>query len=113
MNQTQLKYARVRAEAILYAKEKAITLKHTTDAKTLTNEQKIDALFAGTFKLNSSTGPWNTRIDFGETFKTVDTEKCNLELKIIREKFTRIMDELVLGDNNEALLMLKEFEAYV
>lgn len=113
MNQSQLKYARNRAEELLKAKESAITKKYTTEAISLSNDEKIEAILTGSFEVNKGDGWWYNRINFSETPRKIDTDKRNLEVNKLRAHFTKIMDELVLGDNIEALKMLQEFEAYV
>lgn len=115
MNQTQLKYARERANKIFKEKEVALTNKYTTPAKTLTTDQKLEALKAGDFKIVKSTKGsynrmWWNDVDFGETFAVIDVEKRDPELAELRKKFEALTDELVLGDNETALQLLKDFE---
>lgn len=110
MNQSQLKYARMRAEALLKQKEVELTEKYTTPAKSLTDQEKIDAVLSGQFTIRTDKGWWYTRIDFGEQMKTIDIDKRDPELKKLRESFTKLMDEMILGDDDLALEMLREFE---
>ena len=116
MNQTQIKYARERAFKIYNQKSKEITEKHTTKAKTLSVDEKLDALLAGAFKVNreraKASHTWHFAVDFGETFNTIDTESRDKELSKLTAFYTSLMDELILGDDAAAFSMLKELESF-
>lgn len=115
MNQTQLKYAKERVLKIYNSKAKEITVKFTTPAVTLTTDQKMSALKKGDFTVKSQalgqSNLWYNLIDFGETYAKVDTAGRDAALKELNNKFEQLMDELVLGDNETALAMIKEFES--
>jgi len=114
VNQTQIKYARERAASILKQKIVEARDKFTTPAKTLNTEEKLEALKAGKFTINAPvTGRsmwWYNAVDFGETFATTDTDKLKVETDKLNSTFERLMDELILGDKEQVLKMLKEFE---
>jgi hypothetical protein len=116
MNQSQMKYARQRAEEIKTKKLQDISTKYTTPAVTLTTEQRIKALKAGEYTIDNkqinSGYYWYNAIKFnGDTPRTIDTEKAAKEHAKVKETFTKLMDELILGDNEEALRLLVAFEA--
>jgi len=120
MNQTQLKYARKRAEDAFNAKLKAVTEKHTTPAQTLTDAEKIEALKRGAFTVNpvvednSKYGwkrNWWQYLDFGETFASINAVARDKESAEISVKFHALMDELILGDDDKAIALLREFES--
>lgn len=115
MNQTQVKYARERAKKIYDLKVKSLTDKFTTPGKNLTNDDKFKALREGNFKITERKtfgNMWYNYVDFGETFPVTDTEGRNAELKKLTKFYDDLIDELVLGDNEKALELIKELENF-
>lgn len=115
MNQVQVKYARTRAEEIKRDKLLKLQQEHTVEAVTLTTEQKIEALKKGEVTFITPINQyatWYNCIKFNaESRGYVDTVKINEGKIKINVAFTKLMDELVLGDNEEALKLLAAFEA--
>lgn len=112
MTQAQVKYARQRAEAIYAAKRQAIEQAYTTEAVNLTTEEKIAAIKTDRIEVASSGSYWAYNIKFlDETPRVVHMEQAKPELTKLKQDFDKLMDELVLGDNEEALALLKQFEA--
>lgn len=117
MNQSQLKYVKLRAEAIYNDKKKALREEHTTEAKLITNEEKLNAILTGDFTImdkprGSFYRPsWWQYVNFhGEVIGGLNNDTYTPAAKILEDKFTQLMDELVLGDNRQALELLKAFE---
>lgn len=116
MNQAQLKYARQRAERIFGSRKAAIRTKHTTPAVRLSTDEKLDALKAGTFKVNKKAEErrygWERCVTFnGEREQKIDEAAIEQETAALTEAYRKLEDELVLGDNEQALALLKAFEA--
>jgi hypothetical protein len=114
MNQTQVKYARARAEALFKTRTAAIKAKHTTPAVKLTQAEKFDALRAGQFTIapeNSRYG-WSDCVVFtAARDETVDQDAIDREQAALAAAYRTLEDELVLGDNEQALALLRAFEA--
>lgn len=114
MNQTQLKYARERASSIRKRREEVLKDKHTTPSIKLSTDDKLKALKAGAFKVSKATPAslWYNSVTFtdevvgGLNQKAFDAEKAALDVA-----YNRLIDELVLGDHEEALRLLRAFEA--
>jgi hypothetical protein len=116
MNQTQVKYARARAAAILTARKAAVTEKHTTPAVRLSNDQKRLAIDVGAFRWNADKQEahhnWYSGIVFDvERPAYVDQKAIDEEHGQLIEAYRKLEDELVLGDNDAALALLRAFEA--
>lgn len=137
MNQTQVKYARQRAQEIFNDKKAALKGKFSSPGKTLTLTQKLNALEAGEFTIVEPASAQNTanlssvylevysaypyrsnkseleqRIRFNaETAPTYDTKAEDEAHKALKSTYLALTDELMLGDNQEALKLLKAFEA--
>ena len=111
MNATQLKYARERARDIFGVKMAELARKYT--AKPLTTEEAIEALLAGKFKIvepeKHYSNQWYNRVSFDASPK-VDAKAYQEEKDNLQEQYRSLMDELILGDNEEALKLLKAFE---
>lgn len=116
MNSTKLAYVRNRALEIKKAKLAEITEKYRTPAKTLSGVAKIAALKSGEYTIDenriSDGYYWYNAIKFnGEQIAALDVVKINKEKAVVETKFTKLMDELMLGDDEEAIKLLREFEA--
>lgn len=116
MNQAQLKYARARAERVFRDRKDAIAAKHTTPAVRLSDVEKLDALKAGAFKIDKKAEGlrygWERGVVFnGERDRKVNQPAIERETAELTEAYRKLEDELVLGDNETALALLKAFEA--
>lgn len=113
MNSQQLKYARARADAILSKRTKAIREKWASKEKRLTSAEKLAALKAGEFTIKKHTSEvdryWWDYVIFTKEIDT-DMVGMNTELATLHDEFTKLMDELMLGDQEAALKALKAFE---
>lgn len=115
MNQQQVKYARHRAEGILLEKRKLIEAKYTDQGHTMSFEERIAALKAGEFTVTGdckSSHQWSYHIKFNaDRPRVVDYDAMKPEIDALNKVFQSLLDELVLGDNEEALRLLKAFES--
>jgi hypothetical protein len=113
MNSQQLKYARARANAILSKRTKAIRERWASKEKRLSPTEKLAALKAGEFAVKKPLAGvdryWWDYVIFTKEIDT-DTVGMNTELATLHEEFTKLMDELMLGDQEVALKALKAFE---
>jgi len=116
MNQTQIKYARQRAEAIFSDKSKALEIKHNTKGVSLTIKERLDALMDGDFSIKEPSDyqgahQWHYQVVFdAEKPAVFDRDSYEKDHKELKTAFNALMDELMLGDNQEALKLLKAFE---
>jgi hypothetical protein len=109
MNQTQLKYARERAAAIKRRREEKLTALRN-DA-TLDNDARAKALKEGRFEVRGKGYNWYDRVVFLDAPKGMSDKEYSEAHTKLREEYDRLIDELVLGDQDEALKMLRAFEA--
>ena len=123
MDREQLKYARQRANEIYSTKLNSLNEQFYSPGKTLTSQEKLEALKAGKFTVSDipvtqrrrdyyGDPSWTNYVVFtDETEATTDAEGLKKAQTDLRTKFNKMMDELMLGDNDEALKLLREFEA--
>jgi|SRR6478609_6670533 len=116
MNQAQLKYLRARCERLYADKIKQVTLEFTDIGYSLSAPERVKALKEGRWKyVGPEDAPahqffYNIRFtdDRPRVVNHKDLTPALAELKTIYET---LMDELILGDNEKALELIKEFEA--
>lgn len=110
MNQTQTKYLRERAQ-VIYARRKKV-VRDKFAVKPLTVAQKIAAIKADQFEVKpNQDGKYG--LDYSLTFPAEAQDNAALRdsaLATIDREFTALLDELILGDNEEALRLLKAFD---
>ena len=119
MNQQQRKYAKERIESLVLERLGAINKKHTAPAVTLTKEQRFKAFKKGEYKIKPGVKPEISNytavsdiIDFnGERKSASNHIKINEITKKINLEHQKIMDELMLGDCEKALELIKKFES--
>lgn len=111
LNQLQMKHARQRASEIRDQRISAIKNKHVTPAVELSEDEKREALVAGEFTVTSGGYRWyeGVRFDAMRPAVTVDKEGMEAATKAVKRAFKELEDELILGDNDAALRLLKEF----
>lgn len=113
MNSSQIKYARERIDQIARQKSQAIREKYA--AAQLTTYQKLELLREGRFIVtvpepDKHINSFFDHVQFeGEIKRNREAEQA--EQEELRRIVVRIKDELILGDNEEAMRLLKEFEA--
>lgn len=115
MNQQQIRYVKSRAEEMYKGKQRQLNDKFRVKAVTLTHEQMHKALKSGDFKIKPyNTGAYYVRdfISFPqETPEAFDREGFEKALTSLQKSFNTLMDEIMIGDNEKAIKLLKEFEA--
>jgi hypothetical protein len=121
MNQTQKVYIRKRIEGILQSKLAELRKKLTVQPKTLSPREKIDMIYTGKVKLkprkdvplNVSSSLYVTHLyDFTkyETRGGIDQEKFSKIYKTLKKEADTIIDNVMLGDAEEALKLIQNFE---
>jgi len=120
MNQSQLKYARERAKKLYDKRVKDLTAAHTTEAVPMSDDDKLKALKAGAFRIvpakdrpeNGWRSSWANNVIFpGEVKGGLNTKTFAPAKDQLDKDYTALLDELVLGDNEQALALLRAFEA--
>lgn len=118
MNQAQLKYARTRAEKIYAEKVKEVSAEFVTPAVHFKAPEIQKAIAQGRFRLRTLTPNYSNSLylrdilEFPEECPAVVDTKGQIEaLGELKKEYNNLMDELMLGDNEQALAMLKAFEA--
>ena len=123
MNQMQRNYIRKRVDVILADKMAVTRQKFTTPSKMISNERRISLIRSGKVKLKSdneirNNGYYGTQLtqifDFSkyETKGGVDQKALQAYNKKLRTKANSINDRVMLGDAEEALKMIQEFEDF-
>ena len=107
MRQDQIKYARERLAAIY--KERLNRLSSLIKpAKHLSIQEMCDALENGAFTLDRLASHINYAIKFNAATPEDRTE-YQREIEKLRAKYEAICDELLLGDAEKALSLIKKF----
>ena len=124
MNQLQRTYIKRRVEGILAEKIAESRVKFTAKSKMLTNQERIQMIRAGKVKMKSekdllSAGNYgslyiNTIYDFSkfEVKGGLDQAAHSKHTKKLKAKANEICDTVMIGDAEEALKMIKEFENF-
>lgn len=116
MNKQEKQYATGRIDSIAAEKCHAIKEKYTTDGVSLTGVQRLSAFGAGKYKIRSDVREINTYTDLckvveftDESEDKMDSSRIEAEQAKVRVEATRIKDQLMLGDANEALKLIEKF----
>lgn len=114
MNKQEKDYAISRVNEILKEKITAVEEKYTTKCVHLDDEQRLEALRQGRFEIRAydkdSYHGWPKFVTFhGERPAVVDKESISKEVSELKKKATKIKDELILGDCEEAIKLLNDF----
>lgn len=118
MNQMQKTYAMNRVNEIAGQRRVKSQNKHTTKTKYLALDKRLSLIRTGKVKLNAkcNAGTNNPSItvafDFSkyENKGSIDWDKVSKEMEPIEEECLRIKDQIMLGDEAEALKMIIKFE---
>jgi len=124
MNQTQRTYIKQRVSGILNTKAGQLREKLTKKPKTLTNLERVDMIRAGKVKMfpysklkSNLTGQYGCQVDMVYDFSKyitrggIDQKKYNAGFAKLQKKANEIIDKVMLGDAEEALKMILEFES--
>lgn len=116
MNRDQIKYVTERAQSMYNSKRQSLIKQFTTPAVTLTDFEKLEALRDGSFSIKENAGRFyylNDVIEFPqERLQVIDSEGLDKASTQLSKVYNKLMDELMLGDSEQALQMLKEFEKF-
>jgi hypothetical protein len=113
VNGTQLKYARERATAIYSKRRTAVNDKYKITP--MTCGERLQALENGRFSINNrgrddqNSHYWYQYVVFSDMSQQ-DTVRLDKELEELRLGYQNLLDQLILGDADEALELLKAFE---
>jgi len=114
MNQQQRNYTMKRVSEIEKRKIEEARNSATTEGIVLSGKAKLQALKEGKFTINELDNKpyiWYTCVEFDDEIKrSVDKDKQQKLISKVQKEATRIRDELMIGDCEEALSMLKDFE---
>lgn len=117
MNQQQKKYAQSRVSAIYERRQHDLRKLHTTPAVRLTSTERATAIRAGKAKLLPEVkriSNYDDVIDVfvfdGERAEKIDNAKLEKALAELKTEFNNVMDELMLGDAEEAIKLIKAFD---
>lgn len=117
MNSQTKKYLQGRVEEALRDKIEAIKDKHTTEAVFLSDEEVVERLTNGRFRVIARPGDGYARrglreyVEFeGESPRQVNKEAIAEEVRAVRQAARRLLDEAFLGDDERAKELLAEFE---
>lgn len=115
MNNAQSKHAKERAEQIYRRKEKCIRRSFDELRKTLSLDEKLTALSKGKFKIRK-------RSHYLRNYNIEDCiiydderefDQCGYDKKhgLLYNEYNNLLDELILGDEQKALELLRTFGA--
>lgn len=111
MNQSKIKYLRTRVDDAYNEKRAAIDLSYRK--KTLTPANKLEALKQGKFAIREDVSrTYGHSIDdfiIFEGFPDPDLKERDVKLAELLKKKTELLDEIVLGDEENALQLLRGF----
>lgn len=117
MNQQQRKYARERVGVICAKKERELRKKHTTESVRLSRHERFKAFKNGDYTIKKGVSQEITSytdvmdiVDFkGEKKEKVNETALQKDLASVREQANNIVDQIMLGDAEEAMKLIEEF----
>lgn len=113
MNQSQIKHALARANAIRSTKQAAAKKAFDNKVRSLSLDEKLKALKAGKFSISKNTTSWRSSLEEYLTFHDAvpfDHIAYQKDVDAITASYDKLVDELVLGDQTRALELLRAFE---
>lgn len=112
MNQSKIKYLRGRVEEIYKERANSVTAEYRK--KALTNDEKFELLKAGKFSIRSQpVNPYDRSLETFIEFEGIEEpnlEERDTRLKELSATKTKLLDEIIMGDETEALALLRGFE---
>jgi len=118
MNQHQRKYAISRVSEIKNYKIKKLQEDCETKAVYLTEKERFEAFKKGQFKIRKDASKISNYTDVvsivcfdAEKERTFDEAKFKKECSKIEKEASRVSDEIMLGDAQEAMRLLEKFES--
>jgi hypothetical protein len=107
MTPTQLKYAMSRVDAAL--NDKLADLNERFRSK-FGEKEKLAALKRGAFTINKKATSTSDAIVYPEAPPEMDREEFKAKERQLRSEASRVKDELILGNEQEALKLIREFK---
>jgi len=111
MNQSKIKYLKQRVDDTYNEKKRVIDLSYRK--KTITPDDKLEALKQGKFVIREDVSrTYGHSIDdfvIFEGFPDPDLKERDAKLAELLKKKTELLDEIVLGDEENALQLLRGF----
>lgn len=119
MNQTQKNYAIERLNNIVKTKREAIEERHTTPAIRLSDSERFIAFKKGEYTVRTDVEkritPYTDVMSIvrfkAEKPKKIDQKAISTEVKKLEKEAAALRDELMLGDGDKALELIKKFSA--
>lgn len=116
MNQTQRKYALTRLGGVFQRRQNELRQKFTS--KVYTGEEFVSDIKSGKLKMKSDLQGLSlySRIsDFydltgKDMYGTFDQTGFNKELRKLEQEFNKAQDEVMLGDEKEAMKLIQSFD---
>lgn len=119
MNKSEKDYAFKRVSSICRRKESAIKSKFPKANICLTKREKVASIKSGKAKLKKNIDYSSYRLEIEDVFewpKKADIENAkklvNIEISSLHKHTTKVKDEIMLGDEEKALKLIREFEKY-
>ncbi len=115
MNRDQLKYAMERVRAVAVTRKGLLNEKFTIEAKEPTDKAKLrwireecGSIFLRRATLQTTLG---NAFDFDDVATSIefDSRGFNEEARKLRKERDKVLDEIMLGDAEKALKLIKEF----
>jgi hypothetical protein len=109
MNATQLRYAKERVDATL--SEKIGNLRNRYGSSRFSDKDKLAALKKGEFKVNPKAKTLSEAIVYPTAPVEMTHEEYQKQDSAIRLRAQEIKDELILGDQEAALDLIRKFRS--
>ncbi len=116
MNKTEKEYAAKRIRQIYKIKEQAIEDKCPELNKSISRRDKINMIVSKKAKVKKSINYHSYHFEIDEVFdwpqdkeKSKSQIKCNAEIKVLKVEAQIVEDEIMLGDSQKALQLLRKF----
>ena len=117
MNKTEKEYAAKRIRQIYKIKERAIEDKYPELNKSINKRDKVNMIVSKKAKVKKSIDYGSYHFGIDEVFdwpqdkvKSKAKNKCNAEIKNLKAEAQIVEDEIMLGDSQKALHLLRKFE---
>ena len=121
MNQQQKSYVMKRMNEIKSEKEEIIRKENSTEEKRLKAREKFNLIKNNMVEFNKEEDinfnyysiSMDDIYDFSsfEIKESFNREKYNEQINVLNKKFKQTCDELMIGDSDKAIELIKEFEA--
>ena len=117
MNKMEKEYALRRVGGIYSTKEKAITDKYPELNKCFSKRDKVNAIMSKKAKVKKDIEYSVHHLGLDDVFdwpqnkeKLKSQIECNKKIKALKSETQKVKDEIMLGDSQRALQLLRKFE---